>query len=141
MKRQENARRTWHPHLLALTVLVASAVPALAEAQQDDGPAVAGRVVDAESNAPIRNAFVRVLPTERGVFTDELGSFRLPVREMAAYYVVAGQEGYSDSEVIVEAAEIDTPVEFRLERDPVAGIALPDQRILADADIEVPAGR
>lgn len=106
---------------LLLTSLVLIGEPTSARAQQDaDGPAVVGRVLDAETNAPIRSAFVRVLPTERGVFSDEQGNFRLPVEEMDAYFVLVGQVGYSDSEVILEAEELAAPVEVRLERDPIA---------------------
>ncbi|MDX1568301.1 MAG: carboxypeptidase-like regulatory domain-containing protein, partial [Longimicrobiales bacterium] len=92
----------------------------LLQAQETEGPAVTGRVVDARSGAPVRGAFVGLHPAEEGVLTDSAGVFRLPVSVSPPYDLVAEQLGYSDGRVAVSAAEAEAGVEIRIEPDPVA---------------------
>lgn len=115
------------PLALALPVVCGVLLPGgapgttpLAAQEAVDGPAVTGRVVDARTGAPVSGAFVGLDPVEEGVFTDSLGTFRLPVPERPTYRVVAEQLGYSDVRVTVSADRATEPVEIAIEPDPVA---------------------
>lgn len=92
-----------------------------AEAQEaSDASAATGRVLDARTGTPVRGAFVGIFPAERGVFTDSLGYFDLPVTISAPFDLVAEQLGYADTRVAVSADGAEAGVEILIEPDPIA---------------------
>ena len=90
----------------ALLVGIASALRA-----QDAGT-IAGRVIDASSNAPVPSAQVQVVGTTRGAVTGDDGRFRIAAVRAGSYTIRALRLGYQASTQVVQVtagstAEVD----------------------------------
>src|SRR2546429_7607 len=90
----------------ALLIGIASALRA-----QDAGT-IAGRVIDASSNAPVASAQVQVVGTTRGAVTGDDGRFRIVAIRPGQYTVRALRLGYQSSAQVAQVtaggtAEVD----------------------------------
>ncbi len=92
--------------------------PAALTAQS--GAVLQGRVIDAETAAPVVAAFVSLAGADRGVLTDSLGFFALPVRRAPSYQVRVTQLGYSRLDVTLPPEAETREFTVRLPMDPIA---------------------
>src|SRR6266571_6997102 len=100
----------------ALLVGIASALRA-----QDAGT-IAGRVIDASSNAPVQSAQVQVVGTTRGAVTGDDGRFRIAAIRPGSYTIRALRLGYqASSQVVQVTAGATAEVDFSL---PPAAVSL-----------------
>ena len=63
-------------------------------------PPLAGQIIDAETNRPIRDANIRVLETDRAVSSDKHGFFSLSTLPDGAYRVVVTHIAYDHSDTL-----------------------------------------
>lgn len=99
--------------------LVALAVAPPVAAQRPGGVTLRGTVVDADSRAPLFGAFVARQDASRGVLTDSLGRFALPVDRAAAYPIRVSQLGYRTLEITMPAEAETRTFAVGLKPDPI----------------------
>jgi hypothetical protein len=78
---------------------------------------VFGRVVDAQTHAPLRRAMVHIqaAKVQRDDITDGEGRFRFDGLAPANYALIAHRDGYSDRAYIVERSDFDAGKELPIE--------------------------
>ena len=152
-----------------MTIVAALVVVVLAQAPQRDAlrtdarsGTIAGRVVDADTAAPLRNARIGLVPEEGDepdpVLTDAEGRFRIANLPPGRYTLVASKPGYVslrygarralDRPRPVEVPGDGSPIDIRLPRGAALsgrlvddlGEPMPDVRVTAGVVIRTSAG-
>ena len=152
-----------------MTIVAALVVVVLAQAPQRDAlrtdarsGTIAGRVVDADTAAPLRNARIGLVPEEGDepdpVLTDAEGRFRIADLPPGRYTLVASKPGYVslrygarralDRPRPVEVPGDGSPIDIRLPRGAALsgrlvddlGEPMPDVRVTAGVVIRTSAG-
>ena len=93
------------------------ALPSVAGAQESG--VLRGRVLDATTMDPIGWAFVGPASSNRGVLTDSLGYFALPVDQPTPFALRVAQLGYQNLETRVEAFGPQTLLTINLVPEPL----------------------
>jgi len=109
--------RTCSSAAAALLLLGSSVAPALA--QGTGAVLLRGQLLDADTKAPVTGAFIALDAESRGVLTDSLGAFMLPVGTADAYALKVRQLGYRDLVVTITAESARRPFFLQLDPDPV----------------------
>ena len=94
--------------------------PLAAQAPEDYGRTrVQGRVLDLETAAPLRGAFIAPQGLRTGFLADSLGNFVLDLPSQAVYYLYVEQLGYETMDLRVSSAEVGRPIEVNLRPKPI----------------------
>lgn len=93
MSRRFGFRRAVGATWAAAAVLAGAA--SLSAQEDPTRPLIRGRVIDAETRAPLVGAFIMPFGGARAVMTDSLGVFVLPMELASAYDLTVEQLGYS----------------------------------------------
>lgn len=121
-----NRERLVHITLLLALLAVSSSA---AEAQ---GPWILdGRVIDAETMAPIRGAFVASVNSERGTVTDSLGMFALRIDAGPGQAIWISQLGFRDIQAPLDPTHAGQVLTIVLAPDPIQmeGLTVLTQRL------------
>jgi len=102
---------------LGTLALLLVGLSGIAQGQQTS--VVYGRILDAESRAPVAAAFVGWQGSNRGVLSDVLGEFTLPVESSASRVLRVNQLGYHQLLRDTRADTAGTPLVLLLSPDPV----------------------
>ena len=122
------------PQLVVFVLLaLATAAPA-ARAQSPARPprvTISGTVTDASTGAPIAGAAVTLERARRTVWTDEEGRFTVTKVEPGEESLTVEELGYTDGNLKIAVGEGATPVDVRLQPDPVLikGLAVMARRL------------
>jgi hypothetical protein len=98
-----------------LVILLAAASSARAQ----EAETLRGRVVDAQNLGPVAGAFVAQPGSQRGVLTDSLGMFTLPVEEAYAREIRVVQMGYRELQAAIPEGGEGRVLSVLLVPDPV----------------------
>ena len=106
-------------HLVVSLGLLLGA-PLAAQAPEDYGRTrIQGRILDLETSAPLRGAFVAPQGLLTGFLTDSLGNFVLDLPSQPVFYLHAEQLGYEAADLRVSSAEAGRPIEVKLRPKPI----------------------
>ena len=108
--------RTW-TGLLALLALAAAVAPGAGAQQQR--AAIVGRVTERGTEAPIADANVVIVGTQRGARTDRTGAYRIADVPAGSYTIRVMRLGYGASSRLINVSATDVTADFVLQTSAV----------------------
>ncbi|MCX6331024.1 MAG: TonB-dependent receptor [Bacteroidetes bacterium] len=78
---------------------------------------ISGKILDKETNAPLIGASVKVLATNKGVVSNELGAFVLNNIPIGKLHLVFAHTGYTTLDTLIDFTTKTSPIQISLARE------------------------